>query len=238
MAYKADNATRAEAKLSAWRLAFPEKVSAIGAGTLGVLKYQEMLICLYRGILHEVNNTLAGVGTLAEVMKMSFSASSASTSSGFTSSNLKEKKDHGPNLDLMSSAVNRLSTLGRRARAFSDPSSSFPVNIATFVLENKDLIELILPPHQRLTFDIEGIERNLNQPSRQTSQTVSQQDCVHILSLVLMYLRESSAKKSILKVTEDTISLSFEEKTKEFLPNDVWRQVFDEVSGSGMKLKI
>jgi hypothetical protein len=39
-------------------------------------------------------------------------------------------------------------------------------------------------------------------------------------------------------VTEDTISLSFEEKTKEFLPNDVWRQVFDEVSGSGMKLKI
>ena len=133
------------------------------------IKALEAQMALYRGYLHEVNNALAGIGSLAEVLK---------DSSGPVLSK---------NLDLIVNAASRSGILQRRIRAlYSEDNIKIGINIPEFLNENKDLMELMLPREQRL---------NVEMSSKSGMVKTTPDRLWGLFSLVVLWIKESESPK-------------------------------------------
>jgi hypothetical protein len=122
-------------------------------------------LALYRGYLHEVNNTLAGVGTLAEAMM------------GSPSDTVEA------NLELISSTMTRAISLEKRVRAVvNQPTSPIKMNAGEFAEGYRDLWELMLPRTVRLAWQ-----------SASAPMDVSPKSLVEVLLVAFTLARASSA---------------------------------------------
>jgi len=177
------------------------------------IKRLEAQLALYRGYLHEVNNALAGIGTLAEMLK------GAGDKGG-------SAKPSEKNLELMVNATQRSATLQRRIRAlYTDSDIAFDIEVSEFLEENKDLMELMLPHSQRLSFAIApGVPVNA---------------CVHLeklwefVSLMLLWYRETNVSRAQVIWTHQG-SLRLQLNT-EALPREdaAWRELLERVGHGG-----
>ena len=133
-------------------------------------KQLEAQVFLLRGYLHEVNNALAGIGTLAEVMK------------GMGADTLVK------NLDLMASATQRSASLQRRIRAFyTEINAPTSIEVGVFLHENSDLLQLMLPHSQRLTFEI---------GNKVSTVETSVEKLWGLFAVIVMWVRHSAATKA------------------------------------------
>lgn len=124
----------------------PETFSTAPAGPTGSVEAVDVFVgealaraqvALYRGYLHEVNNTLAGVGTLAEAMK----GSPAATMDA--------------NLELISSTMSRAIVLEKRLRATTNaPMSVVQMEVTEFITPYKEILELMLPRSVKIAWQI------------------------------------------------------------------------------------
>lgn len=105
---------------------------------------------LYRGYLHEVNNALAGVGTLAQALK----------GEDYTANELD------PQLDLIVDTLGKTTALEKRVRSIFSiiDGNALPsaFSVRSFLEENKDILELLLPRSQRLSLDFPQDESVVN----------------------------------------------------------------------------
>jgi hypothetical protein len=98
-------------------------------------------VALYRGFIHEVNNAVGGVGTLAEAMK------------GSPSETIEV------HLDLISSTMGKIAELEKRIRAMqSAPLSPVAFRVDLFVEPYRDLLELMLPRSVKVSWELEAVE--------------------------------------------------------------------------------
>jgi hypothetical protein len=98
-------------------------------------------VALYRGFIHEVNNAVGGVGTLAEAMKGS------------------PQETIDVHLDLISSTMAKVAELEKRIRAMqSAPLSPVELNVGSFVGAYRDLLELMLPRSVKISWEMESVE--------------------------------------------------------------------------------
>lgn len=192
------------------------------------IKELEAQLKLYRGFLHEVNNALAGIGTLAEMMKAKRKGEGAKTEAK-TDSKINGEAD-SKNLELMINATGRSATLQRRIRALYEPSEiTFDIELSEFLLENQDLMELMLPHSQRLSFAIApGVPQAVN---------TSPDELWRWLSLMLLWLRETEVSRAqVIWTHQGTFKL---ELNTAALPKEdaLWRQLLNDVARS-MKLTL
>lgn len=93
----------------------------------------------YRGYLHEVNNALAGIGTLLEALQ------------GADADTLQA------NLGLMTSAAQKATLLERRLRMLTAETTGNELTsglvLEDFLAQNRDLMAMMLQRGQRLTMD-------------------------------------------------------------------------------------
>lgn len=180
------------------------------------IKELEAQLKLYRGFLHEVNNALAGIGTLAEMMKARGNGEGAKTDS--------------KNLELMINATGRSAALQRRIRALYEPADfAFEIELSEFLLENQDLMELMLPHSQRLSFAIA--------PGVPQAVYCSPNELWRWVSLMLLWLRETGVGRAqVVWTHQGTFKL---ELTTAALPKEdnQWRQLLNEVARP-LKLKL
>jgi len=96
------------------------------------IKSLEAQVLLYRGFLHEVNNSLAGLGSLAEVLK---------DAEGDTLSK---------NMDLIIHAAYKSCDLQRKIRnLYTTHEESIDIDLSAFLQDHKPLIELIIRQQTR-----------------------------------------------------------------------------------------
>lgn len=159
------------------------------------IKELEAQVALYRGYLHEVNNALAGIGTLAELMQTM-----------------------GPegirrNFALMAQATQRSAALQRRIRTLMSPGVAVPCQLSSFVEENKDLIGLMLPHSQRLTFEIAQ-----NEHIAEASPSL----LWRWVSLLVIWLREAQISKAAIEVSSEGLFILHLHAESNSLPQGLW----------------
>jgi hypothetical protein len=178
------------------------------------IKTLEAQLALYRGFLHEVNNAFAGIGGMAEVLK-------GSTTLALDSS-----------LDMMAKAANKSTLLQRRIRAFYPPSSSsdmigsasaIDIDLVSFLKENKDLMELMLPRDGRFAFEFETDKKVVR---------ASAENLWKIISLMLFWARESEAEKFGFKIdAKGDLSLQLLDEPKQSC-DKLWPVAMNLAAGS------
>lgn len=144
-------------------------------------------LALYRGFLHEVNNALAGIGSLAEVLKDA------------------DNPVLGSNLDLMAKAANKATVLQRRIRMLYTEGEAWEMDLVEFIRENKDLMELMLPRSQRLAVEVAMVSCIVK---------ISVADLWRMISLMLLWAREGEAEGISLKLSDKTLLLELLEDKK------------------------
>ncbi len=119
----------------------PQRLSSLKTQEAALFLEKQILeaqVSLYRGFIHEVNNALAGIGTLAETLKGA------------------QQDVLDPHLDLIIHASSKSAQLQRRIRTLmAQGGECTHRNVVEFLAGNKDLMDLMLPYDQRFRFEKE-----------------------------------------------------------------------------------
>lgn len=156
-------------------------------------KQLEAQIALYRGFLHEVNNALAGIGSLAEALKGSGIGTLDSS------------------LDLIAKTAARSADLQRRLRALFSGAEILPCDLNQFLSQNKDLLELQLPRSQKIILQLS---------STPVIVKISSEKLWRFISIILLWAKESGAKEICFQTCQRQLSFnvfSLNETWKELL---------------------
>ena len=143
-------------------------------------------LLLSRGYLHEVNNALAGIGTLAEALK-------GSTSEGVESS-----------LELISAAANKSTLLERRVRSLY-ATGEFPSGLLLneFLPQQRDIMELMLPRRQKFSIELADASAVVSLPASTLWSFIS-------LSLYWASVKASEGLTVRLIRAQEGVALAFE----------------------------
>ena len=163
-------------------------------------------LALYRGFIHEVNNTLAGVGTLAEALKGSHDSMSIST-----------------NLDLIAHTTQKVACLQQRMRAMYPSAHNLrgATNLSELIDKNSDLLELMISRSYRVEFVL---------PDDSIMVRVSPESVWSILAMMMQYVATTRpAKSRLLLNPAGCLTLELLSEAQQ-APDDIWGAAFELVA--------
>lgn len=161
-------------------------------------KHLQGQMALYRGFLHEVNNALAGIGSLAEALKGS------------------QAQTLDASLELIAKTAGRSAELQRKIRCLYSAVDVCECDLAAFAEQNKDVMELMLARSQKIQFSGVGFS---NQPALQNEKDVlrghtvvkiSGENLWKLFSLILVEAKENQSPTLNFAFQKHGFSVDFE----------------------------